>query len=171
MYEQEIRENQVLLCTTSAEDYLTRRIDILNGLTSNNKNICYISFTKPYTSIKQELSTAGFSDVFFIDTLTMSVQKPPEADDCLFVQAPTALIDISVAISKVIEKKGSVSLLFDSLSSLLVYQDSLTLIKFLHNIINKSRVQNVKLVFLVLKKDVDSELVKDLYMFVDKVVE
>jgi archaellum biogenesis ATPase FlaH len=173
MYEKEIGENSVLLCIISEESYQKRKADIIKALTSNSKNICYVSFTKPYQTLRNELKSAGFEGVsfFFIDTLTMSVQSPPKADDCIFVQAPNSLVDISVAISKVISREAKANILIDSLSSLLVYQDSHTLIKFLHNIINKMRIQNVKIVFLVFRKDISSELIKDLYMFVDKVLE
>jgi hypothetical protein len=171
MYEKEFAENQVVLCVISEDNYQAKRRQILEGLFATSKFICYVLYTKPYTSVKQELKSWGFDKIFYVDTLTMSVQQPPKVDDCIFVQAPTSLIDVSVAVSKAITDKEKASVLIDSLSSLLVYQDSHTVTKFLHNLINKIRVSNSKMVLLVLKKDSESELVKDLAMFVDKVME
>ncbi len=61
--------------------------------------------------------------------------------------------------------------MFDSLSTLLAYEGSSSIIQFSHNVITKLRINNCKAVFITLKEDINSELIKDLYMFVDKVVE
>jgi len=52
----------------------------------------------------------------------------------------------------------------------LIYEDPHTVLKFIHSLITKSRMQNIKLVFLALKEDAEI-LAKDLVMFVDNVVE
>lgn len=171
MYEKEFAENQVVLCIIPDGNYQAKKLEIMRALAGISKHVCYVSYTKPYNTLKQELKSSGLEGILYVDTLTMSVQQPPKVDDCIFVQAPTALIDVSVAISKLISEKERLNVLFDSLSSLLVYQDSHTVTKFLHNLINKIRVSNSKMVLLVLKKDSESELVKDLAMFVDKVME
>ncbi|MFH0978160.1 MAG: hypothetical protein V1837_02545 [Candidatus Woesearchaeota archaeon] len=168
MFDTEVEKNQVILCVSSEGSFYVSRSEILKALKLTGNNICYVGFSKPYQALKNELTE--FPSIFYIDTLTMSVQMPPHVDDCFFVQAPNALTDLSVAISKVMSEKGPSNIFFDSLSSLLLYQDSHTLIKFLHNLINKVRVLNVKIVFVVLQKDAKSDLVKDLCMFVDIVV-
>jgi hypothetical protein len=171
MYDNDLEQTEALMCIVGEGDYNTTKTDILKSI--GNRAICLVSFTKPYQALKKDVEGVGLTDktITYIDTMTMSAQQPPEVEDCVFVESPKTLVDISVAISKMIEEKGKVTVLFDSLSSLMVYHDSLTLTKFLHNIITKIRVMNAKIVFMVLKKDTDSELVKDLCMFVDMVID
>ena len=61
--------------------------------------------------------------------------------------------------------------IFDSVSVLLVYERSLSAMKFVHNMVLMMRQGNINTVFIILKEDVSEELMKDLSMFVDKVVE
>ena len=63
------------------------------------------------------------------------------------------------------------SSILDSLSTLLIYEEPSTVIKFSHSIISAFRSREVKAVLTCLEGDVGSELIKDLSMFVDKVVE
>ena len=108
---------------------------------------------------------------FFIDTLTKKVQEPPEVDNAIFVSAPNALTEISLALTKVINEVHCDSALFDTISAFLIYEKAHTIIQFTHNVITKIRISSGKAAFIALKDDLDSELVKDLYMFVDKVVD
>lgn len=107
---------------------------------------------------------------FFIDVLTSSVKTPPVVDNCEFVQSPSALTDISLALSKAIEEKGCDNILFDTISTLTIYENLSEIIKFSQSMITKARVNNVKSVFIAMKED-SEELIKDLTMFVDGVVE
>jgi N-acetyl-gamma-glutamylphosphate reductase len=87
------------------------------------------------------------------------------------VSSPHALTEINIAFSKSLDEKKCDSSLFDSLSTLLAHEKVHIIIQFTHNVITKVKVSNCKAVFIALKEDVNSELIKDLYMFVDKVVE
>jgi hypothetical protein len=165
MYEKQISESQVSLCVFDEGNYQQQREDILRALSLDEKTICYVGYTKPYVALKKELASLQLKLVF-VDVLTMGVQVPPIVDDCFFVQAPTSLTEVSVAISKAMDANHG-PVFFDSLSSLMIYQDSHTLIKFLHGLINRIRVSQAKLVLVVLDKDAKCELVKDLSMFVD----
>jgi archaellum biogenesis ATPase FlaH len=70
-----------------------------------------------------------------------------------------------------LESKKPEVTVFDSLSTLLVYEDPSVVTRFVHSIISVFRSMGSKSVLISLKDDVKTELVKDLGMFVDKVVE
>ena len=91
------------------------------------------------------------------------------SDKTIFVQSPKSLTEISIDIANLIGKKTD-SVIFDSLSTLLIYQDSMTSIKFVHSIVSKIRSADKKCIFFSLKEDADSDMMKDVNMFVDKVV-
>ena len=108
--------------------------------------------------------------IFFIDTLTSEVQTPPKLDNCIFVQSPSALTEISLAFSDALSSKGCDVILIDSISTLLIYQDVHSIIRFSQTLMTKGRVMNKKLVFVALKEDSEG-LVKDISMFVDKIID
>jgi archaellum biogenesis ATPase FlaH len=171
--EEEIKENQVLLIIIPKEKYSSQITDITRKLSNVSNKICYVLLNSPYNTIisdmkKNEINVDKF---FFIDTLTSEVQQPEPKQNCTFITAPNALTELGIAISQALNEQKCDNIIVDSLSTLLIYEDDSKVIKFSHNIITKIKVTNSKAAFIVLKEDVSSELIKDLYMFVDKVVE
>ena len=87
----------------------------------------------------------------------------------MFVSSPDALTDISMAITKSYENVSAV--LIDSISTLSFYHDNNMLLRFVNNIINKSRIKSKNMYFVVSGKDKDTALSKELSVLVDKVIE
>lgn len=63
------------------------------------------------------------------------------------------------------------ALLFDSLSTLLIYNKKDAVSKFIQSMINKLRTNNMTVVFTALKGDTEKGLLKEVGLFVDEVVE
>lgn len=170
---QEIRNNNIILLIVSKEKYRQELIGVVKDIVQNINKMCYVCINEPFSTINNNLDKNSISKdkFFFIDTITKKVQEPPKTDNCEFVSAPNALTEISVAFSKALNEHKCDSAFFDTLSSLLVYEKPHSIIQFIHNIITKLRVSSGKGVFIVLKDDLESDLIKDLYMFVDSVVE
>jgi hypothetical protein len=170
---EEIKNNNILLLITSKEKYHTELIEVLKVIEKNTKKTCYVCINEPYNFVINNLkkNNIPLEKFFFIDTLTKNVQEPPSVENCIFVSAPNALTEISLAFSKALNEKHCDGTLFDTISALLVYENAHSIIQFIHNIITKLRMSTGKAAFIALKEDLNSELVKDLYMFVDKVVE
>jgi hypothetical protein len=92
------------------------------------------------------------------------------------VEEPNKLIAIQVAISKAINEKKCAVVIFDTISSLLMYEQSHDIVKFTHQLTIEKKHQSINKVFIVLKDnglvgEYYGSLVKDLGMFVDKVVD
>ncbi len=169
----EVAGNSIVLLLTSREKYHAEIVEAAKAAAANFSKTCYICINQPYNFItanlgKNNIEAAKF---FFVDTLTKGVQPPPNVDNCIFVSAPNALTEISLAFSKAISEKKCDGMIFDTLSALMVYENPHSLIQFVHNILTKLRIASGKAIFVALKDDLNSELVKDLYMFVDKVLE
>ncbi|HHI03929.1 MAG TPA: hypothetical protein ENL45_00085 [Candidatus Woesearchaeota archaeon] len=169
----EIKDNKIILLITPKEKYHKELLNTLKVMEKGTDKTCYVCINEPYNFVVDNLKKNNIpaEKFFFIDALTAKVQTPPSVDDCIFVSAPNALTEISLAFSKAFDEKKCNGLLFDTLSTLLVYANPHSIIQFIHNVLTKLRVVSGKAVFVALKEDVNSELVKDLYMFVDKVVE
>ncbi len=168
----EIKKSNIILLILPKEKYHKEILDVQRALSKNMNKTCYICVNDPYTSLidKFKKENVPVERFFFIDTITKKIQTPPDVDNCIFVSSPTALTEISLAFSKSFEEKKCDCVLFDTISTLLVYSDSHSIIQLMHSILTKLKISAGKAVFIALDEDADSELVKDLYMFVDKVI-
>jgi len=72
-------------------------------------------------------------------------------------------------ISDILESGQIDGLLFDSLSTLLIYNKGETVSKFVHSVINKVKETGATAVFTALEGDTETKLLKEVGMFVDKV--
>ncbi len=163
-------ENSILLVVVPKEQYLAKTIEILKELEMSMEKICYVCLTQPYSALSDLLKKNNIDkDKFrFIDVLTNTVQNTNSTSNCTYVSGPSALTEIGVAFSKITENtNGS---LIDSITSLLVYEDENSVIRFTHSLMTKTRIQEMKAVFIALKEDTNTNLIKDLYMFSDKVI-
>lgn len=166
------QENQIIVLIMPEDDYLDRMIKVMKDLTKSNGRICYISLNRPFSSLLKRFQQGQLdtSKIFFIDAITRTAQFPPETKDCEFVSSPGALTELSVAISRAMDGGQYQYIVFDSLSTLLVYESDTTIAKFVHYLMAKVRVAGCSALFTCLKQDADSVLIKDINMFADKVI-
>jgi hypothetical protein len=162
-----IKENDIMVFVIPNKDYRTALVKIAKALSKLHKKICYISLNKPHKALLKEFEKNGIehNKFLFIDC----VGKGP-SEGVLYVSSPKALTEMNITINKALAR-GIESNLFDSLSTLLIYEQPSTVIKFTHSVISSFRNKGIKAVFTCLKGDAKSELIKDLSMFVDNVVE
>ena len=99
-------------------------------------------------------------------TINLNVK---DTENVKYVSSPSALTELSLCITDGHKKHNSDCLLFDSLSTLLVYHQINTVARFAHSLIAKTGANNTTIVFTILEGDAESVLVKDLGMFVDKI--
>ncbi|MBN2367389.1 hypothetical protein JXC34_00090 [Candidatus Woesearchaeota archaeon] len=162
--------NIVLLITTKTK-YNGSLNAALPEIRKSAKKIGYITINRPYGSVVASIQKLGIdpNKFLFVDAITATVQSPSQVPNCIFVSSPTALTDLGLAFSSLFENNCDL-VFFDTISTLIVYQDIGTVTKFVHNLVTKARVSNKKAVFMALKEDSEN-LIKDLNMFVDKIVE
>jgi archaellum biogenesis ATPase FlaH len=163
---------QILVLVIPAEEYQTYLPAIVRQIGREFKNILYVSLNKPYESILEMISENDLDSgkFTFIDGITKTADIPVEDTGCVFISSPSSLTELSLGISNLIEGREYDFMLFDSLSTLLVYESQAVVSKFLHFIIAKLRLRGVNTVFTCLNVDVETTLMKDLNMFVDRIV-
>ena len=168
---EEIKKNQITIIVIPSEKYLEITL-FLSRISAELGKTLYVNINKPYSSLVESLkeNKIPIDKFYFIDAITKTVR--PEKNGCVeFVSGPTALTEMSLAIFGSIEREDFYCMLFDSLSTLLIYEDSLTVTKFVHNLISRFRSVKTKAVFTVLRAESSSELIKDLSMFADKIID
>lgn len=170
-FEDAIGQNVIVLVVLTKEKYAQQRPEILKAAKSAIPRICYITTNKPYHGLVSELSSCGLSldGFFFIDTITKTVQQPAPVANCVFVDSPTALTDISLAFSDAMGARQCGGCFFDIISTLAIYQEPNSVLKFVHNLITKTRVLDKKAIFVALEED-GQAFISDLSMFADKIV-
>jgi hypothetical protein len=168
----EIEDNQIIVLVIPNKSYLDRLILLIKTLIKEGK-ILYISINKPYFTLMDSFQKHAISKdhFFFIDAITRTVKKPEPTKNVEFISGPSALTELSLNISATLKKQKFYCVLFDSLSTLLIYQNMLMVTKFAHSTISMLRTCKVKLIFTVLSGDISSDLTKDLSMFADKVID
>lgn len=168
-----IKSNQIIVFVVSPKDFSKQLQDITKAMAETKKAICYVSLNKPYKIIQGSLEKAGIpvEKMYFVDAVSSKVGSVKPGKTVLMVSSPNALTELSIAINKGVEMWKADTVLFDSLSTLLVYEGASSVLRFVHSVINALRVKGLSCVFTVLKQDLKEELAKDLGMFADKVEE
>ena len=162
---------KIILSVVRPERYFRTVISILRSKT-RNKKVIYVTTNKPYNHIVNELKKAKIqhSKFFFIDCISQYVGiKKGEEKNCLYVESPSNLTAIGVAIDTSTRNiSGKPILIIDSLSTLLIHNSANMIGKFSNFIINKMRSSNVDTVILLLESDMDKEIIKQVESVADE---
>ena len=168
----ELGSYQIILSILSNEYYNESLIKIMKQL--GNGKICYVTLNKTSESLIRSFKSNRIStkNIFFIDAVTKSVEPDKALDSSILISSPYALTELGIAISEILKTKAFDIIIFDSLSTLSIYQkgNKNATAKFTSSIINKIRLNDDKGVFTCLEDDAGSELIKESSMFVDKVI-
>jgi archaellum biogenesis ATPase FlaH len=174
----EIVKNKFLLFLMEEKEYVRKLEEIIKSVGKTKTKICYVCMSKPYADVSKELEDRGIdiSNFFFIDVLTSYYKEPEPAGNCVFVRNPNDFAAIRAAISRTISEKQCNVILFDTISTMLIYQETSSIVKFTHHLLSERGQENVKKLFIVLKHDTvpmeeNQKLVKDLGMFADKTLD
>ena len=153
-------------------EFKTVGLDLLRYLVNEKKSpVVYVCIDKPHSSIKRELDKEEINSkmIVFIDAVTPMGGAKPNDDKCVYIMSPENLTDISIALSQAI---GSLSgnktfIIVDSLSTLLVYNNIQTVLKFVHIINAKIKQCGAKGIAMSAKKGTDDEFINQVFQFFD----
>ena len=171
-----MEDGSVVLILTSAEKYMENIISVLKTLVNKKKYPCiYVTINKPYQVLlnvlkKSEIDT---DKIFFIDLISkMTRIETAGAKDCLFINSPDSLTELSIAITESARNlPGKNKFIFlDSLSTMLIYNQTGTVTKFAHFLIGKMKTEAIEMVIISLEKEMDPKLVSQISTLVDKVI-
>lgn len=174
---EEITQNKFLLVLLSEKQYMNQLYKIVKSVEKSKKKICYVCLSKTYKDVLDNLKRENIDTkfFFFIDVLSSHYEKPTPKRNCIFLDSPD-LKSIKEAIANAVEKENCGVLLFDTISTLLIYEGSFSILRFTHSLMIEEKEERVKKVYIVLKKGVvpeeeNEKLIKDLGMFADKTLD
>jgi len=170
-------DNSVILATVSAKDYQYMNIKLIHCLTRDiGIPGVYVTLNKPFTTLKQLFKKTKIDTrlIVFIDAITKTVGgKINKTKECLYIGTPDNLSDISLAMDQAVTSlpEGDKFLFFDSLNTLLIYNDIRTVARFIHFLAGKMRVWKVKGIIISLQKKGNEDLINELSQFCDMELE
>ena len=169
-------ENRIVLLLADSRRLKQTNTGVIKDLTSQGYSVMLVSVTLPNIVIQRAYQTAGIdpSKVFVIDAVTKYSGGPVDLDNpqCKYISNPGNLTDIGIVITEGLKNlgDGNKCLVFDDISTMLLYSPSVTISKFIHFITNKLRLFDVAGVFIAVEKGLDPALSTQISTFVDMVV-
>jgi KaiC/GvpD/RAD55 family RecA-like ATPase len=171
----EIMQNKFLLLMINESEYENNLLNTLKQM--GKEKICYVCLASTYEDVVKSFKEKSINPdrFFFIDTLSSHYGKSQGTKNCAFVSSPAALDDLGKAIKRAVEKEKCGIIIFDTISSLLIYQEGASIVRFTNNLVAGKEQEHIKKVFIVLKdadriKDDNRSLAKDIGMFADKTI-
>ena len=152
------------------KEYTSKINNLVSSAASSYARICYTALNKPCSILSQSFKKSGIDlkKILFIECSGKTVDG--KVEQVVYVSSPRALTEMCITIGKVIETGKIEVLIFDSLSTLLVYTDPSTVLKFTHSLITMLRSKSVSGI-LVCASSQSEAIIKDISMFADKMVE
>jgi hypothetical protein len=173
----DLEKKQIFLILVSAANMRQRNIELIKEISSLGYHMVVITTNFPYSVLTKLYSDSGIGPqtVSFIDTVTRnsigSAENIPRV--VRYVNNPTNLTDMGIAVTEVLKENAGekVCILYDSVSTMLIYHSSLNISKFIHFVTNKLRLMDISGVFLAAEKGLDPMFVSQLTTFVDQVID
>lgn len=169
----EIGNNKVLVLVIPNDTYTECLIEISKQVGSTYGKTCYVSLNKLFTALLNSLKNNGVNTdgFFFIDAITKSALPGVENTfNCNYVSSASALKELAIAINNEVNKEVYDALIFDSLSTLQIYNKEDVVTEFTKYMIARIRMSNCIAILTCLEGDTDSQLIRNLAMFSDKII-
>jgi len=177
---EELQSKQNIVLIIPNEKYPDAVLSVTEELLSLEGDFLYVSVNKPCNDILKPFEKKRQAEKFYcIDCIsrtfspahTAKLEQEKSLSKFYFIDNPHSLTQLGLAITKMLENKKIKQLLFDSISTLLIYSEEKEVMKFIHHIMSKVRETECKAVFTSLKEDVSSMLVKEITLFADAIIE
>ncbi|MCP1661369.1 MAG: hypothetical protein D5R99_07500 [Methanocalculus sp. MSAO_Arc1] len=170
-------ESSIYLYISEAARMKMTNMEIVSQLTAQG-TACIIVTTNIPSSILTNLYTKqgiAIERLHFIDAITKYSlgSVPVNSTNTTFTSNPGNLTELGIAISEALKKRSGedTALIFDSISTLLIYLSSANISKFIHFISNKIRLLDLKAVYLSADKGLDPLLFTQISSIVDEVID
>jgi len=148
---------------------------LLEFLNSKSENFCvYVTVTRPYQSLLNDYQdlVGSSKNIKFIDAVSRIAGMSKADPNCIFIESPTMLEKLGLEITNLFknaDEKSSKFLILDSLSTLMIYNDSEIVTKFFYYLINVTRARGIHSVYLVIEEEEADMKIKKLINLTDKI--
>lgn len=131
-------------------------------LTDIGARTIIVSASRPAKDLLREYEDAGIptDDVFIIDCISANQQSDqPEQDNVFYVETPSALTDISILLTEIIDEVtddgDDLAVVLDSLNAFQIHNEPRRVGRFAHSLLTKLRLKDVYGVLIGVEDDID----------------
>jgi len=169
--------DKLFLVLSAAERLKQNNVRIIRALIDQGYRVVVITTNQPSGILKKHYTAEGIDTkkIVFIDAITKyAIGRVPEGEtETKFVNNPANLTDLGIAITEVLNTTSGEKpcLLFDSVSTMLIYLPSIHISKFIHFVTSKLRLLDAPGIFLAVEKGIDPLLLTQLTTYVDDVID
>ena len=168
--DRELSLNPIVISVLPGISYASSLARIMRRLYS--KRICYVTLNKTACALQSFFDSHGVrtNKIFYIDSVSEGIGCMSDQNNAIFVSSPAALTELSIAISETLKSGYFGVVVFDSLSTLTIYDfHKGTAERFVSHFINDLKARTTNGVLTCLEKDMDSNLIRSSCLFVDDV--
>ncbi|HIH45069.1 MAG TPA: hypothetical protein HA257_08390 [Candidatus Methanoperedenaceae archaeon] len=172
----DVKKPGIVLALTKANNYHEANVDLIKYMVNIRKEPgVIVTSNKPYATMKKILEDENIDlrMIIFIDAITrVSGGDVQNVAGCYYLDDLHNLTDMALVIDEAIQAipYDEKFLFFDSISTLLIYNNTGSVAKFIHFLTGKIRRWKLDGIFLSLELESDSELLSQLSLFCDKVL-
>ncbi len=170
-------DSYVVLLLVDLKSYQRTAIDAIKYL-SKEESLpgVYVSVNRPYSSVRTTLlnEKIDVDTMIFIDAITkVSSGDTEKSSSCIYLDGPENLTDFSISITEALSalKFKDKFLFFDSINTLLIYNDAESVSRFFHFLTSRIRQWQVKGLIVALDKKTDKGIISQISQFCDKVID
>ena len=173
----ELEQKKIFLILATSAMIRQRNIEIIKEISTLGYHTIVVTTNFPYSVLTKLYSQSGIplDNVSFIDAVTRnSIGSAEDITGVVrYINNPANLTDMGIAVTEVLKEHSGqkVCIIYDSVSTLLIYLSSANISKFIHFVTNKLRLMDVSGVFLAVEKGLDPMLMTQLTTFVDNVID
>lgn len=153
--------------------YNTEVLNLAKSASMKYKRVCYATFNKTHSAMVKKFNSLRPQinpDVFyFVDAITPRVFKTKESERCIFLDSLDDPQAVAKKILAFVKKNRLEYVIFDSVSSFLVYKDDKEAMVFFNYLLSSLEELGVGIMLTVLYEDFERPLVKQLKMRTDHV--
>lgn len=173
-YGEEVMKAGIVLFVIPNKKYQAELVKITRNAVddSHYKKVAYVSLNKPTKKIAASFKKDGINTkkILFIDAVTKGIKSKASGVNVTYISTMDNFEQFKKDMVKAIDKGKPGCLVFDSLSTMLIHKDQNSIIRCVHDLITKLMVADIGGKFTCLAEDMNSDLIKDVSMFVDKVI-
>ncbi|MEW6295545.1 MAG: hypothetical protein AB1467_04600 [Candidatus Diapherotrites archaeon] len=141
-----------------------------------DKKGIYVTLNRSFQFLNEVLKAEkiDISAMHFIDGITRITGRIElEAKNCQYIESPNNLVELSQAIENAIDKMHGMPafLIFDSISTLLIYNNMEAVERFIHSIVSKLQESKLMGLFLMVKSPEKADVINTISQFCDKTLE
>ena len=169
---------ELLLVVTTPTAYQREVTTLLAGLLRRGGCI-YVSVNQPCDTVQRRLrgavTDAELENLFCIDCVSKPVTGTQEdSRNRVYVSGPSASTDLSIAIEQAVQhfadSPSGCRLVFDALSTLLIYNQENHVAQFTHTTVTKLRMRQIGGVFIVVDEKKHGHFLSKVVPFFDSMV-